>query len=105
MVFIDAAKYQYPYYLEALRGKLNTGCAIIADNIFYSGKIFREEILKHDANSVAGLTEYLEIITGESAFKTSLFNIGDGIALSLYNKDSRQKINNGFKSLDLKHMV
>jgi predicted O-methyltransferase YrrM len=86
LVFIDAAKYQYPCYLEAVKDKLNIGCAIIADNIFYCGKIFREETLKHDANSVAGLTEYLRIITGEGAFETSLFNIGDGIALSLYNR-------------------
>jgi predicted O-methyltransferase YrrM len=86
LVFIDAAKYQYPCYLEAVKGKLNIGCAVIADNIFYDGKIFLEEILKHDANSVAGIQEYLRIITGEGVFETSLFNIGDGIALSIYNK-------------------
>jgi predicted O-methyltransferase YrrM len=89
LVFIDAAKYQYPYYLEALKGKLNTGCAIIADNIFYNGKIFRKEISKHDANSVAGITDYLKIITGKGVFETSLFNIGDGIALSIYNEDKK----------------
>lgn len=86
LVFIDAAKYQYPDYLGAVRDKLGTGCAIIADNIFYNGKIFKEETLKHDANSVAGLTEYLRIINGEAAFETLLFNIGDGISLSIYNK-------------------
>ena len=87
LVFIDAAKYQYPDYLEALRDRMAAGCAIIADNIFYNGKIFKEETLKHDTNSVAGLTEYLRVINGEDAFKTSLFNIGDGIALSIYNID------------------
>jgi len=87
LVFIDAAKYQYPCYLEAVMDKLGTGCAVIADNIFYDGKIFREEILKHDANSVAGIQEYLRMITKEDAFETSLFNIGDGIALSIYSKE------------------
>jgi predicted O-methyltransferase YrrM len=87
LVFIDAAKLEYPYYLKAIMDKLDNGCAVIADNIFYCGKMFRKEISKHDANSVAGLKEYLEIITGEGAFETSLFNIGDGIALSLYNND------------------
>jgi predicted O-methyltransferase YrrM len=86
LVFIDAAKYQYPCYLEAVMDKINNGCAIIADNIFCSGKIFREEILKHDANSIAGLTEYLNVVTGKAVFETSLFKIGDGIALSIYNK-------------------
>jgi len=87
MVFIDAAKYQYPFYLEMVMDKLGIGCAVIADNIFYGGKIFREEILKHDANSVAGIQEYLRMVTKEDAFETSLFNIGDGISLSIYNKD------------------
>jgi predicted O-methyltransferase YrrM len=59
---------------------------VFIDNIFYSGKIFREEILKHDSNSIAGLTEYLDVVTGTVVFETSLFNIGDGIALSIYNK-------------------
>jgi len=86
LVFIDAAKYQYPCYIEAVKDKLNIGCAVIADNIFYGGNIFREEILKHDANSVAGIQEYLRIVTMEGTFETSLFNIGDGIALSIYNK-------------------
>jgi predicted O-methyltransferase YrrM len=86
LVFIDAAKYQYPCYLKAVMDKLSIRCTVIADNIFYDGKIFREETLKHDANSVAGLTDYLRIVTGNGAFETSLFNIGDGIALSLYNK-------------------
>ena len=87
LVFIDAAKYQYPCYLEALKDRIGVGCAVIADNILYRGKIFKEETLKHDANSVAGLTKYLRIITGDDAFETSLFNIGDGISLSIYNKD------------------
>jgi predicted O-methyltransferase YrrM len=86
LVFLDAAKYQYPCYIEAVKDKLNIGCAVIADNIFYSGKIFSEETVKHDANSVAGIREYLRIITMEGSFETTLFNIGDGVALSIYNK-------------------
>jgi predicted O-methyltransferase YrrM len=87
LVFIDAAKYQYPCYLEAIRESLNTCCTVIADNIFYGGKIFLNETLKHDVNSVAGIQEYLRMMAGDSAFETSLFNIGDGIALSIYNKE------------------
>ena len=87
LVFIDAAKFEYPYYLEAVKGKLKDGCAVIADNIFYSGKIFHEEILKHDGNSVAGLKEYIGSVTGKAAFETSFFNIGDGLAFSIFKKD------------------
>ena len=34
MVFIDAAKFEYPLYLEAVSGNIKEGSVIIADDIF-----------------------------------------------------------------------
>jgi len=85
-VFIDAAKFEYPYYLKSLidNKKLETGCLIVADNIFYSNKLFKKNISCHDYNSVAGLKKYISLITDKSFFDTTLFDIGDGISLSKY---------------------
>jgi len=63
LVFIDAAKYEYPGYLEVILNKLNKGALIIADNIFYNGKIFSQTPLEHDKKSVKGIKEYLKMIT------------------------------------------
>jgi predicted O-methyltransferase YrrM len=89
-VFIDAAKYEYPEYIKSLMGgKLSKNAAVIADNIFYGDKIFLTQVSKHDQNSVTGLREYIELITTCDYFENHFLNIGDGIALSFYNKKSK----------------
>ena len=49
MVFIDAAKHEYPQYIKSLLDKLEKNALVIADNIFYDGKIFTENTSKHDS--------------------------------------------------------
>ncbi|GAG80682.1 unnamed protein product, partial [marine sediment metagenome] len=44
LVFIDAAKYEYPQYIKTLENKLESGALIIADNIFYKNKIFKRGV-------------------------------------------------------------
>ena len=83
-VFIDAAKFEYPGYLEAILKKLNKGALIIADNIFYNGKIFSQTPLRHDKKSVKGIKEYLKMITSNNMITTELIDIGDGLAISIY---------------------
>ncbi len=85
LIFIDAAKFEYAGYLEAMQGKLNNGALIIADNIFYNGEIFSQVPLKHDKNSVKGIKEYLKMITTDNSIaSTELIDIGDGLAVSIH---------------------
>jgi predicted O-methyltransferase YrrM len=85
MVFIDAAKYEYPQYIKSLLDKLEKNALVIADNVFYDGKIFMENTLKHDGNSIKGIKEYIDFITSSGYFQSHLLDIGDGIAVSLYD--------------------
>lgn len=87
MVFIDAAKMEYPDYLAALLQKMAEGCIVIADNIFYSSKVFNDLISEHDKNSVSGIRRYIKKITDDNYFSTVFINAGDGIALSVYKKN------------------
>ena len=87
MVFIDAAKMEYPDYLTALETKMSEGCIVIADNIFYSSKVFNDFISEHDKNSVNGIRRYIKKITDGNYFSTVFINTGDGIALSVYKKN------------------
>jgi len=87
MVFIDAAKMEYPDYLAALLPKMAEGCIVIADNIFYSSKVFNDFISEHDKNSVCGIRRYIKKITDGNYFSTVFINAGDGIALSVYKKN------------------
>ena len=84
MVFIDAAKHEYPQYIKSLLEKLEKNALVIADNIFYDGKIFMENASKHDTNSIKGIKEYINFITSSSYFQSHFLDIGDGLAVSFY---------------------
>ena len=84
LVFIDAAKYEYPMYIKSLMGKIETGSIIIADNIFYKGKIFASSVTKHDCRSVTGIKDYIGYITRSRNFKNNFINVGDGLSISKF---------------------
>lgn len=84
LVFIDAAKYEYPDYINVLTEKLNNEALVIADNIFYSEKIFSRYIKNHDKNSVKGIKKFMKLIQNKEIFDTKFIDIGDGISLSIY---------------------
>jgi predicted O-methyltransferase YrrM len=84
MVFIDAAKFEYPLYIRAVKPLLRKGALIIADNIFYKNKIFSKKIDNHDLNSVKGIRDYIDYITGKPYFESYFFDISDGISVTKY---------------------
>ncbi|MCE5329610.1 methyltransferase domain-containing protein [bacterium] len=83
-IFIDAAKYEYPDYLEILPEKLESKALIIADNIFYSEKIFARYVKEHDKNSVEGVKKFIALIQNEEIFDTKFIDIGDGLSVSIF---------------------
>ncbi|HHT78538.1 MAG TPA: methyltransferase domain-containing protein [Actinobacteria bacterium] len=83
-VFIDAAKFEYPDYFELLQNKLSKDACIIADNVFFSEKIFSNYIKEHDKNSVTGLKEFVKHVSNSSLLKTIFLDIGDGVSVSVF---------------------
>lgn len=81
-VFIDAAKYEYLKYIELLTSKLLKDAVVVADNIFYKGKIFSEKQSTHDYKSIMGIKEFISFITKNNFFESIFINIGDGISVS-----------------------
>ena len=84
MVFIDAAKFEYPGYIKSIEKILLPGAVVIADNIFYKNKIFSEHPGNHDARSIAGIRGYIDRIIESPRFKTDFFEVGGGISVSEY---------------------
>jgi len=84
LVFIDGAKYEYPFYIKAVEIKLNPRALVIADNIFYNNKIFKHKISKHDFKSVNGIKEYINYIRDSDSFRNYFFDISDGISISKF---------------------
>lgn len=87
MVFIDAAKGQYPDYLQKILPHLNVGGVIVTDNVLFRGYVLGTgKPPRRYKTIVKRLREYLQIINDEKIFKTMIYEDGDGLAVS-------QKIN------------
>lgn len=87
IVFIDAAKGQYPDYLQKILPHLNAGGVIVTDNVLFRGYVLGTgKPPRRYKTIVKRLREYLQIINDEKIFKTTIYEDGDGLAVS-------QKIN------------
>lgn len=82
IIFIDAAKGKYPFFLsEALRmSKLGT--FIIADNILYKGYVMSDYNKHKQRTAVRNLREYIKEVQGNPKLETEILEIGDGLCIS-----------------------
>lgn len=85
MVFIDAAKGQYLDYLQKVMDKLAIGAVIIADNVLFRGMVRSgEPTPKRYRTIVKRLRDYLDFVSHDPRFSTTIHNEGDGVAISYY---------------------
>ena len=73
MVFIDAAKGKYPFFLKEALRLLNDDGIILADNILYKHK---------QRTAVRNLREYIKEVTENPHLETEILEIGDGLAIT-----------------------
>ena len=86
VVFIDAAKGKYPFFLkEALRMLKPTG-VILADNILYKGYVMSDYNKHKQRTAVRNLREYIKEVTENPDIATEILEVGDGLAISKYKK-------------------
>jgi len=86
MIFIDAAKGKYPFFLkEALRMLKDDGI-ILADNILYKGYVMSDYNKHKQRTAVRNLREYIKEVTENPNLETEILEIGDGLAVTKLNK-------------------
>lgn len=91
MVFIDAAKGQYLDYLTKIINNLSDGAVIIADNVLFRGMVMSEAPpLKRYRTIVKRLREYLDFVSHDPRFSTTIYNEGDGLAISYYRGANKE---------------
>ena len=85
LVFIDAAKGQYPQYLKEAVRLTHKGSVILADNILQNGDILESKfsVERRDRTIHKRLREYLDRASSDSRLATSIIPIGDGVSLSV----------------------
>ena len=83
MVFIDAAKGQYPDYLQKVLPLLADDGIILADNVLFRGYVMSEEKPPRRYKTIVKrLREYIAMVSDTDKFTTEIFGNGDGLALT-----------------------
>jgi len=84
LVFLDAAKGQYPTYFPQIKRLLSSGGIFISDNVLFNGYVAKGAPDRHrNKTIVVRLDEYLKMLESDTDFKTVLLPISDGVTLSI----------------------
>ena len=82
MVFIDAAKGKYPFFLKEALRMLNDDGIILADNILYKGYVMSDYNKHKQRTAVRNLREYIKEVTENPNLETEILETGDGLAVT-----------------------
>lgn len=82
VVFIDAAKGKYPFFLEQALRLLKKDGIIFADNILYKGYVMSDYNKHKQRTAVTHLREYIKLTTEDPQLNTEILEVGDGLAIT-----------------------
>ena len=86
MIFIDAAKGKYPFFLQQSLRLLNSDGIIFADNILYKGYVMSDYNKHKQRTAVRNLREYIKEVSENPNLETEILEVGDGLAVSKLKK-------------------
>ena len=86
VIFIDAAKGKYPFFLKEALRMLNTNGIIFADNILYKGYVMSDYNKHKQRTAVRHLREYIKEVTENPNLETKILEVGDGLAVTKVKK-------------------
>lgn len=84
-VFLDGPKAQYEKYLFDLKRLMRKGAVLFADDVLLYGWVSGEVPTPQKRHSIVDkILSYLHTVTNDEEFITSVLDVGDGVALSVY---------------------
>lgn len=84
-VFLDGPKAQYEKYLFDLKRLMKKGGVLFADDVLLYGWVSGVEPTPQKRHSIVDkIRSYLDTVTKDKDFITSVLDVGDGVALSVY---------------------
>lgn len=85
LVFLDGPKAQYEKYLFDLKRLMKKGATLFADDVLLYGWVSGVEPTPQKRHSIVDkIRSYLDTVTDDKDFITSVLDVGDGVALSVY---------------------
>ena len=82
MIFIDAAKGKYPFFLKEALRLLSDNGTIFADNILYKGYVMSDYNKHKQRTAVRNLREYIQEVTQNPNLETEILEVGDGLGIT-----------------------
>lgn len=82
MIFIDAAKGKYPFFLNQALRLINDNGIIIADNVLYKGYVMSDYNKHKQRTAVRNLREFIKEIQENPLLDTEILEVGDGLSVS-----------------------
>ena len=83
-VFLDGPKAQYEKYLFDLKRLMKKGATLFADDVLLYGWVSGEQPTPQKRHSIVDkIRSYLQTVTEDKDFITSVLDVGDGVALSV----------------------
>lgn len=82
VVFIDAAKGKYPFFLKEALRMIEPNGIIFADNILYKGYVMSDYNKHKQRTAVRNLREYIKEVSENPNLETEILEVGDGLAVS-----------------------
>lgn len=86
VIFIDAAKGQYLVFLENAIRLANENAIIIADNVYFKGRVLSGYNEHRHRTATNRLREYIRLVKEDDRLNSTILNVGDGVAISIVNK-------------------
>ena len=85
LVFLDAAKGQYPVWLPRILSLMHEGSVLVADNVLQEQTVTesRFTVTRRDRTTHERMREFLYRIKHHPALESSVLNIGDGVSMSV----------------------
>ena len=87
MIFIDANKGKYDFYLDHALRMLTEDGVIFADNILYKGYVMSGYNLHKQRTAVTHLRNYIKKSTEDDRLESKIYEVGDGLEVTTWKKN------------------
>ena len=87
MIFIDANKGKYDFYLDHALRMLSEDGIIFADNILYKGYVMSGYNLHKQRTAVTHLRNYIKKSTEDDRLESKIYEVGDGLEVTTWKKN------------------
>lgn len=83
-IFVDGPKGQYNSYLPFLKKMLTQNGIIVCDNVLFHDLVAgKNDVPKRMGTLVSNMRDFLKTLTDDEDFLTQVFEIGDGVSVSI----------------------